>query len=422
MNKLKELLLQQQTFLSGSFFVFFGSIVGNIAAYLFQLVVGRLLMPADYSVFIALLSILYFTGIPGTSLQTTLAKTISELKAKNELAVIASLFWQLSKYFALFGFFLFALFLVFQNPVARFLNISQKDLIFWMAILAGVSFIVVTPQAFLQGLQRFRALGILAGLGPFLRFGLGILFIVFGFAVKGVLWGLILAAIATVCLGLFLLRKNLRGQRIDVVHILPSMLRFYLPTLLILIALNSFYNSDILLVKHFFNEEMAGFYSATSVLGRVILFATSSLAAVMFPIVSENHTLGKDFRRVFYLTFSIVVIGSFAITLAYFLFPGIFVQMLFGGKYLSVTPFLGRFGLFMCFLSLSFVLVQFFLGIRKLVIVPIIVAAAILQIILIYFYHDSLLSVINANLVSTVFLFVALMIYFFKTSFAKIDI
>ena len=267
----------------------------------------------------------------------------------------------------------------------------------------------------MQGLQRFKALGILAGLGPFLRFGLGILFIVFGFAVKGVLWGLILAAIAAILLGLFLLRKNLRGQRVEVSHLLPSMLKFYLPTLLILIALNSFYNSDILLVKHFFNEEMAGFYSAASVLGRVILFATSSLAAVMFPIVSENHTLGKNFRKVFYLTLSITAIGSFIITLAYFLFPDIFIQMLFGGKYLSVTLFLGRFGLFMCFLSLSFVLVQFFLGIRKLVIAPIIVISAILQIVLIYLWHDSLISVINANLASTVFLFSSLMIYFFKT-------
>lgn len=419
MNKLKGLIWQQKVFLTGSFFVFLGSMIGNIAAYLFQLVVGRLLSPTEYSVFIALLSLLYFAAIPGTSLQTTLTKTVSELKAKKEFPAISSLFWCLSKYFLLLGLFWFLLFFLLQNQISHFLNINQKDLIFWLAILSSVSFLIAVPQAFLQGLQRFKELAVLAGGGSFLRFALGIALIFFGLAVKGVLWGLTLAAILTIILGLFLLRKNLGGKRIRIEHLLPPMLRYYFPTLIILITLNSFYNSDILLVKHFFNETQAGLYSAVSVLGRVIFFATSSLAAVMFPIVSENHTLGKNFRKVFYLAVILVAIGSFTITFFYFLFPQFFIKTLFGAKYLEASRLLGKFGVFMSFLALSWVISQFFLAIRKLSITPILVAAAALQVILIFLWHNSLGAVIIANLTSTVFLFVVLMFYFFKSANSK---
>lgn len=411
---LKKLFSQHRLLFTGSFYMLLASVLANIFGYLFQLLMGRMLPAAEYGVLISLLSLLYLTMIPGSTLQATLAKKISELKAGEDFSAIRSLFWVLGRFFLIGGVIWSLVFFVFRQPIAQFLNLSQTSLVIWFGVLAGVSFLQSIPNSFLQGLQRFKAYALSNTLMPFLKLALSTLLVWLGWSVTGALWGLILSMIITIGVALGLLWKNLKGEQVLVNQYFSSMLRFYLPTLLIMIALASFWNLDVILVKHFFVPQEAGLYSALSVLGRIIFFATSSIAMVMFPLVAERKAKGETYLKILSPALGLVLGGSLLITVAYFALPWLIVTIIFGASYLAITPLLGWFGIFISLYTLSFLLVQFYLSIKRLWIAPWLLLTAIIQSILIFFYHDNLAQIVWVNLVSSGLLLTGLLGYLGK--------
>jgi len=186
---------------------------------------------------------------------------------------------------------------------------------------------------------------------------------------------------------------------------------FSTPVMLATLSLTSLYSSDVILVKHFFPSFEAGLYSAVSVLGKIVFFASGVVPAVMFPLVSEKFENGGEYSHFLNQSFFIVGGVSLLITIIYFLFPSLMLRTLYGDSYLKASVYLGVFAIFISFYSLSNLLVNFFLSIRKTQVAGICLFAAILQIILISLFHRNLLEVIRISLSISVLLFLSLMIF-----------
>src|SRR5690606_15762570 len=77
-----------------------------------------------------------------------------------------------------------------------------------------------------------------------------------------------------------------------------EILKFALPTFITILGLTSLFTSDVILVRHFFLGEESGFYSALSVLGKVIHFATIPLIYVLFPMISERQATGESYKKI----------------------------------------------------------------------------------------------------------------------------
>ena len=109
-----------------------------------------------------------------------------------------------------------------------------------------------------------------------------------------------------------------------------------------------------------------------------------------------------------------------AIVLFYWLFPNIAIGVLYGKAYLSAKTELVWMGIFILFYTLSYLLVNFSLSLGKVKIIVIPLFFSLIQIPTIWFFHKSILQVIQISLVLSVLLFLMLALYLGYNRLGKI--
>lgn len=398
-EKLRQFYQSQSVLIKGSFFAFIGGAIGNFLTYLFQLVTGRLLSPSDYGALISLRSLMVYAGLLSSALQTALTKKVSELAGKRRWEDIALLFWTALKYLIFIALFVTVIFCLFALPLGRFLQVRDLKLVFFTAAAAGGGYLLIAPASFLSGLWRFKALSLVAAASAGILLILAVAAISFGYGLTGVMVAQLIALISTIGLGLFLLQKNVRGPGLlrTKNNFASEIAKFTGPALLISISLMAFYNTDILLVKHFFSSEQAGIYSSASIVGRIIFFGTSMVTGVMFPIISNKKAAGEHYRAVFYGALGLVSLGAIGVGGIYWLFPCEVVRILFGETYSAAVPLLRYFAVFMGLYSVLNLVSSFFLAVKKFLIAPVLAAGALIQAGAVWFWHESLIQVISIS-------------------------
>ncbi len=192
---------------------------------------------------------------------------------------------------------------------------------------------------------------------------------------------------------------------------LKPMLLFTMPVLVQSLAVTSLYSSDLILVKHFFSSHDAGLYASLSTLGKIIFFGAGPIGTVMFPIVSSRHAKGLNVNRIFLYSFLATTVISLSILMVYLLLPGLAVNLLYGSAYLESANLLVWFGIFMSLFTHSSLLINFHLSLNRTKVVVLPLLAAIAQIAVIWFYHQSLFDVILVSIIVTTLLLVSLLIY-----------
>jgi O-antigen/teichoic acid export membrane protein len=169
------------------------------------------------------------------------------------------------------------------------------------------------------------------------------------------------------------------------------------------------YSIDVLLVKHFFSAEQAGHYAALSLLGKIVFFGATSIGIVMFPKIAEIHSNNKSTKKVFHKSILYTLLISASVVIAYFLFSKIIVNIIFGSQYLEITSLLGLFGLFMLFVSLSYICVLNKLAIGKKKFIFNLLAAVAAEIALISIFHSSLSQIVMVLTAINAVLFISLL-------------
>jgi len=86
------------------------------------------------------------------------------------------------------------------------------------------------------------------------------------------------------------------------------------------------------------------------------------------------------------------------------------LSLLFGASYVGAVPLIGFFGLAMGFFALSNVLVQYNLAIKQTKFIWVLFAAALAEIIMIFIFHDTLLTVLKILTVTMAMVFSSLLI------------
>ena len=91
-------------------------------------------------------------------------------------------------------------------------------------------------------------------------------------------------------------------------------------------------NVDILLVKHFFNNDQAGLYAAIALVGRVLYLASWSVVSAMFP-VSAGVSEESDNSTVLVVPLAIVLFISVAFIIGLGAFPEPVLRATFGSSF-----------------------------------------------------------------------------------------
>jgi O-antigen/teichoic acid export membrane protein len=216
----------------------------------------------------------------------------------------------------------------------------------------------------------------------------------------GVAWTLgsnIASNVAGFFMMFFPLRNLLREKQVPLAVSTRRAAAYGIPMTFALLAGTSLYSADVILVKHFLNPHAAGIYMSLSVLGKIIFFASFAITSVLFPTIAEHKEKGNNYRHIVWMGAGSVAGISFFVTTCYFLFPRLVVHLLFGSAYDEAVQFVGWFGIFLSFISLSTLFIQTYLAEGKTIVSYIASVAAVLQVVLLFFFHTNIMQIILVN-------------------------
>src|SRR3989344_1293112 len=394
--------------------LFLSNLLMGLFVFLYHFYMGRVLGPALYSVIGVIQSIVYIFNIPLTAVQTGIAKFTSGFKIKNKFGEIKYLFKSSLKKLVIFGIIGMVLFIAVSSLIASYLKIEFKLLLMLSPFVVFI-LIVAMERGMLQGLQKFKGFGVNLITEGSSKLFLGVILVLIGLSVSGAITAIILSYIAALLVGYYALKRILRKEKEKKFNT-KEVYKYSIPVILVLIGLTAMYTIDVLLVKHFFPDVEAGHYAAVATLGKILFFGTYSITQVMFPKVSEYYHKKKPYKHLLYKSLLMMLAFLTPITIIYFLFSKIIIKLVYGSAYLDVAGLLGWFAVVMGLFSLIYTISFYNLSINKTKFLYLLFLYNVVEIILIYLFHETLLQVVTILLILMLSLFI---IMFLQAIFSK---
>ncbi len=392
---------------SGSVIMILGSNSVNFINYFYHLFMGRLLGPSNYGELVSLISISGLLGIIPVAMSLSVIKYISATTSEEDKRNLVS--WLRIKTFQVSIIFFIAIILT-APIISSFLHINKLIYLILIDISFLFSLATIINRAILQGLLKFKEMLVTTMIENFLKLIFGVSLVYLGFHILGAMTGLVLSTAIgwyLTCAYLNIKAKNNPTKP----KILKSMIFFTFLVLLQSFATTSLYTSDLILVRHFFSSYDAGIYASLSTLGKIIFFSTGPVGAVMFPIVSHRFSRGEGYKNIFLYSFLSTMAISLFIIMIYYFIPKFAINLLYGSAYIQASGLLIWFGIFMTLFTLSSLLISFNLSQNKTKVAILPFIASVAQILLIWFIHDNIYTVILESNVVTALLLASLLIY-----------
>jgi len=150
----------------------------------------------------------------------------------------------------------------------------------------------------------------------------------------------------------------------------------------------------VIIIKHYFPADQAGFYSGIATIARIIFFITASVAGVLISHIKIENPDKENKKTLKKSLFLVGGLGGVAL-LTFLVFPDIVIKVLIGQRYLEYANLLPRLSLLLFLVSVINVFFFYYLALRKYFLALIAILSPLLVIVLSYFRHDSLLEIIN---------------------------
>jgi len=385
-------------------------LIVNGGNYLYNLILGRVLGPAAFADAAVLITFLLVLSFIAMTFQLVTAK----FSVLFENSILHSFVSFVFKYAFIAGLGLGALIIAFASQLQEVFNTSSSTMFVIFGFGIPLYFLMSVNRGVFQGKKSYKLLSITyqGEMLSRLVFTLALL------AILDIESNIIIAAgiFLSFIFGLFPFKTKSLSFKSSIS--LDKSQRTQIKSFFILTA---FYeltqiiinNSDILLVKHYFEAYEAGLYASLALIGRIVYFIAWMFVMLLLPAVVELHNNGKDTSKVLFKYVGYISLISAVIVLSCLLFPELIINMLFGDAYYSMAPLLWKYAIATSMFALSNIFAYYFLSLDRYV--PVIISGVfgLLQIGLIVLYHESLEQVVHMQILAMVLLLV-LQIGFFK--------
>lgn len=409
--------------MTSSALFFLSTTVVNSGNYLFNLILGRWLGPAlfaDVSIIITLFLLLTFIT---AGFQQTAAKFAAVYSADHDTARLQALRRWLNRRSWAIG----LLCLLIVGGGAAFWQDFFHTTSVWIFVIFAVGlpfyFVQGIDRGLLQGQMRFGLLAASYQAEMWVRLLVGLLLVFLGWAAHGAVLGLTLSILATWLVADYGLRTRYTSQ-LDLPRTAATganatlsasdrkaLLAFALPVLLVETSLILINNSDVLIIKRYFDSVAAGHYAALALIGRIVFFGTWSVVITMFPLVAQKEQRREAHRHLLWLGLGMVFGVSALIVAATALLPELIIRILFGADYLAVAPLLWLYAVATALFALANVLINYHLALGKRTGALFALGAGVLQVVTLLFFHATLFQVILIQIVLMAILLLLLLFW-----------
>lgn len=375
--------------------IFIAAQAGNVCRFLLQMFLVRNLDAKNYSELEALFSLLLIGSSPVYILTPVICRYVAKYKALNDTAKIKSFLLNAFKILTFAGLVAIAAILGASPYLKEFLKIDTFVPFIWVAVIIFMTFLYPASFGSIQGMQYFAFMSLSLLLPALVKLISAVILVNMGFAKSGVLLSYFLAASIMISIPIFAMRKFIFAKKNPATIDYKEIIRYTLPILFSMQLFFVLIYIDTILVKHFFDNNLAAVYASMAMLGKIVLFLPIAIFSVLLPKVSEQYTLGNCTKHLLYNTLKIVISVNLLLVILYYFFPTQIITLLFKGKYLQGADILFYFALSMSFFNLSITLMIYNMGRENnIFLLPFTIAALSLPTV-IWFFHENLKQVIS---------------------------
>lgn len=373
----------------------FGSLLVAFLNYLYYPILGRLMDVSNFGEVQALLSLFNLVGMLLVAFQIVIVNI-----SANDRRASARITQQFEYMALLFMLAICLMIIIFAQSLQQFFNL-QSPIPF---VALGLSLVLSVPMAFrnsfIEGRKMFLAASVGGGIAAIGKLLFSTILIIAGLQTFGAIVGIVIAQILSLIYISYIARKvgftSSIGRIIllsDIAQLKPE-LRYLLSVMIVFFSVTFLYTGDILIVKRFFEPEIAGQYAGISAIAKIIFFATVSFSAVLLASVGPSFSPEHNRRTLLKSFLLTITVGGLAL-LVFALFPKLIVSLMLGEQYISVFYLLPLLSVVMLLVSIINLCFYYFLALRQYVIVPIAAAGGVTALVMTTIRHDTLELVIQ---------------------------
>jgi len=390
---------------------YFGSLVSNISGYLFHLILIRLLAPAAYGEFLTYISFLYLLAIPSSTIGVFVTKYVADCYGKNDTVRINKFFYLvLQKIIVPFS--AIGLLTILAAPLLSSLFKAHSIAFVVLGISVIVSLLASIIRSYALAFQYYVESTIVTIAEALTKIILAFILIRLGLAATGG----VIALLATSLIGLLLYFYKIKPAilpRIEkTVNINIDLRKIFTYALIYSAGILSLMSVDVILVRLFFDPHTSGLYSGLSMLGRIIFYGTTPLVGMLLPFVTNRFAKKQTTKPVFLkLGLTTVFFGSVGL-FAFTVKPALFITLISGNNYLENVLLLPKFSLYMFIFSVNYFILTYLMSVNRPQANWLLLLASISQALFIFCFHQSLLQIIDINLIIQICLLISLSLFY----------
>ena len=381
----------------------------NGGNYLYNLILGRFLGPekfADAAILVTLLLVLSFAAM---TFQLVTAKFSVIFEDSVYQTFIATIY----KSASIVGVVLGITIVLLSSELQVLFKTTSSSMFVVFGIGIPFYFLMSVNRGVFQGQKKLISLSVTYQLEMMSR-----LAITFGLLCLFEVDSSLLIAIGILCsfiVGLlpFEFKKIPVFNRIKLKKPETKMVRnFFIITAFYEVTLIIINNSDILLVKHYFDSYEAGLYASLALIGRVVYFIAWMFVMLLLPTVVQLKKQGISTRPILFKYIIYIVIIAASIVLACYFFPNQIINILFGNEYIEIASLLWKYAFATGVFAVSNIFAYYYLSLDKYV--PVIFSGifGMLQIALIVQFHASLEQIVHVQIFAMILLLLVQIIFF----------
>jgi O-antigen/teichoic acid export membrane protein len=341
------------------------TMVANLVAVAVTVVFTRLLGTEDYGSLAALLNLSVILFVPGLALQVAAARegTLGRLGAGGELATTLQR-WTRNLLAALAAVAVVSVFA--REALAAVLDVEQVWAAAAVPVTAGVWLLLSLERGLLQADRAYRAVGWSIVLEAVGRLAIGVVLVVIGLGVTGAYLGTLGALLTMATLLALVLHRRLGPPATTAPpHPLRALARDAALPIVALTLVAALQNMDVIFARHSLPDDPAGVYAATTVAAKALVWIAVGLGMWLLPEAVRRGAAGADPRPVLLRAFALIGAVAVPALLAYAIVPRLVLGTAFGSEYESGDEILLVLGIAYALLALTYLAVQFLLGMRR---------------------------------------------------------
>jgi len=341
------------------------TMAANLVQVVFTVVFTRILGADGYGSLAALLNLSVILFVLGSALQVAVAReaTLGRLGRGGELAGTLAR-WS---HHILAGLAVIAVVSALaREPLADLINVDEAWAAAAVPVTGALWLLLCVQRGVLQSARAYREVGLSVFAEALGRLVLAIAFVSVGLDVTGAYLGTLASIAVTAAALAWLLRRRLGEPDLDTrPHPLTALARGAALPIVALTLVAALQNVDVIMAKHVLDTTVAGVYAASTVAAKAVVWIAVGLGMWVLPEATRRAAAGRDPREVLLRALAVIGVLSAAALAIFAVAPELLLRTAFGADYEAGADVLFQLGAAYALLAVTYLCVQFLLGLHR---------------------------------------------------------